>query len=523
MSTHYIQIPPDSTGKRIRHNNRLDVIINNITVDLSLLDEGDVITGVSSGASGKYVGHNTELGVSYIFLSETTGTFTNGEVLSSVLGNSAEVVSTTEIHTPSIVISDANNPKNRQKIDDNGNAYTRFDGGNPLFSSFGSLAVSETSLVDFHTYTHGDRSDKYYTNTLTGGACTWSSQNSSLLFSVNSTSGSYSSRTTNINYPYTPNIGTEYISTVQLGDSSKAGVIRRWGLFNDNDGVFFENSGSIFQCVIRDSSTGVVVDTKFPQSLFNGDHLDDISTSEYVLDLTKYNIYWIDYQWLGAGVVRFGTFSPTGKKIAVHTVHNANEHTNPYMNTGTLPFRMEMYNETATAGISEMSTICTAIVKQSDRINYHGKTFTQLSNTVNITGSTLTPILSFKPSTLFNGKPNNTLTLPLDFEYSVSDRSDILLEILVNSNLTGSTFSSPTASFQSTLCDISATSLVGGGNRSRIILNGGETRREIREDIENSLTLLADGSQPTMTLAAKLLNNTGSANLTMLVRWKETR
>jgi hypothetical protein len=60
---------------------------------------------------------------------------------------------------------------------------------------------------------------------------------------------------------------------------------------------------------------------------WNGDKLDGTGASGLTLDLTKPQILWIDFEWLGVGNVRCG-FIINGQYIVCHTYQTANVYWN---------------------------------------------------------------------------------------------------------------------------------------------------------------------------------------------------
>jgi hypothetical protein len=522
--TDFIRIPPDSTGKRIRHGEKIDIHVTSLLINLNEINLGETLTDDVSGNTATFTGwYITPTGVTEIVALSPNGNFTPSGTLSYSGGTIGTITSTTEMYTPYIHISDPLSPGNAQRVDKNGRAYVRYSEGDLKFDAFGNAQFSGIHLLDSYDFVYFDYgSEKFSTITSTGGSALRNSTDSSLTFTTTTTSGSYVSRTTHQYYPYSPGIGTQIEMSMLIGDAGKEGVVRRWGMFDQYNGVFFQLSGSNFQVVLRNNSSGTVVDTIVNQSEFNGDSLDSLTTSEYLLSLDKYNLYWLDYQWLGVGRVRMGTFSPSGKRVTMHTFENPNSHILPYMNSGTLPLRWEQFNETTVASTSEMKLICTSVLKQVSDPELRGKQFTAMSEWVHITGSSFTPLLTVKPVTIFGGKPNRSTALIMDYEFEISG-SAVMLDAIVNATLTGSTFNYPTQSFSSTQIDTSSTSYTGGLQKARIILGPNTTRREVRESLDNTLLLLADGTPPSITFAAKTVNPSGSADMSLLIRWKEIR
>jgi hypothetical protein len=117
------------------------------------------------------------------------------------------------------------------------------------------------------------------------------------------------------------------------------------------NGVFFQLNNTTKSFILRTYIGGSVDDTtrKVDQSAWNGDKLDGTGASGLTLDLTKPQILWMDFEWLGVGNVRCG-FIINGQYIVCHTYQNANvTGTSVYMTTAILPVRYEITNTAATA------------------------------------------------------------------------------------------------------------------------------------------------------------------------------
>jgi hypothetical protein len=523
MATDFVSIPPDSTGKKIRHVNGYDVVLTSVLVDLTVYEVGDVVTGVDSGFTGTFTGTTTELGETFIHIQNANGEFTVGELLSIGGTNIGTVSTILNIYSPTVIMVDGDNPFRTQKIDKDGSSFVRYNEGDLGFDSFGHAQFSQATQLADWMFTYGDHADDFYDEILSGAAITASVADSSLLLSTPITSGSSITRTTHQYFPYNPGEGTEMVMSYRSGDTGTTNVVRRWGMFDDEDGLFFELSGSVFSVVIRNSSTGTVVDTKIPQSSFNGDGLDVVGFSEYVLDVSKYNIYWIDFQWLGAGKVRFGTLSPEGKRVTMHTVRHPNTLTQPYMRRGALPLRLQQFNlDTAGSG-TESRMICVAVLRQNQIVTYSGHYYSITSPQVAVSSSVFTPIMSAKPLVTLNGEINRVTLIPTAFEVFV-DGDPIEAQLVINGNLSGANYNISSSNDSAFIIDESATSYTGGTRNEGLIFGTGVTHRVLEETLENTLKLSADGvSQPVYTLAAKALKSGGNANVVILFRWKEAQ
>ena len=80
---------------------------------------------------------------------------------------------------------------------------------------------------------------------------------------------------------------------------------------------------------------------KIPQSQWNIDRCDGTGASGFSLDLTRMQMWYIDYSWYGAGAIRFGVKNQRGEVIYCHRIANANLRTEAYMRSGNLPARYE--------------------------------------------------------------------------------------------------------------------------------------------------------------------------------------
>jgi hypothetical protein len=83
------------------------------------------------------------------------------------------------------------------------------------------------------------------------------------------------------------------------------------------------------------------VDLRIPTSQFNIDRLDGTGPSGYSIDLTKMQMFYIDYSWYGAGFIRWGVRGPDGNVIYCHKLINNNVNYLAYMRSGNLPGRYE--------------------------------------------------------------------------------------------------------------------------------------------------------------------------------------
>jgi hypothetical protein len=95
------------------------------------------------------------------------------------------------------------------------------------------------------------------------------------------------------------------------------------------------------------------VDERFPQSEWNLDTMDGNGPSGFTLDLTKMQMFYIDYSWYGAGFVRWGLRGIDGTVYYVHKLLNNNTNSEAYMRSGNLPARYESNTFAKTTSITD--------------------------------------------------------------------------------------------------------------------------------------------------------------------------
>ena len=92
---------------------------------------------------------------------------------------------------------------------------------------------------------------------------------------------------------------------------------------------------------VTNCSVSKTIDLRFPQSQWNIDRCDGTGASLYNLDLTKMQMFYIDFTWYGAGAIRFGFKNTRGEVFYCHRMANNNINTEAYMRSGNLPARYE--------------------------------------------------------------------------------------------------------------------------------------------------------------------------------------
>lgn len=108
------------------------------------------------------------------------------------------------------------------------------------------------------------------------------------------------------------------------------------------------------------------VETRIAQEDFNLDRLDGTGPSGYDLDLTKMQMFYIDYSWYGAGFIRWGMRATNGDVTYCHKMPNNNVNNEAYMRSGNLPARYESSSIPPTTRVAaSIADVDTEIVVES--------------------------------------------------------------------------------------------------------------------------------------------------------------
>lgn len=160
------------------------------------------------------------------------------------------------------------------------------------------------------------------------------------------------SLTTNRMVRYHPFRGIYAAFTAGLSPPTHANSFSRIGLYDANNGFFLGYSGTTFGFTVRKGG----VDTFTPLSSAAMDPLDGSTYSDFTragspeaLDLTKENIWLIDFAWLGAAPVKILVFSPDGAFVTAFKIRHPNSLTSPSVNTANLPIKAEVSKSSADA------------------------------------------------------------------------------------------------------------------------------------------------------------------------------
>ncbi|NBP16069.1 hypothetical protein EBU95_17040, partial [bacterium] len=207
--------------------------------------------------------------------------------------------------------------------------------------AFGRLRVSEAFTLGDYKHTYGI--DPNFRDTLSnGGTVTHITNQAAARLATSNNASSRAVHQTKQYHNYMPGKSQLIKSTINFY-SATANVTKRTGYYDDLNGIYFEQIGSgELAFVIRTDTSGTASDARRAiQSSWNKDKCDGTGASGFNLDITKTQIFWIDFQWLGVGRVRCG-FVHNGVMIVAHEFYNSNNLPVVYMSNPNLPVRCEI-------------------------------------------------------------------------------------------------------------------------------------------------------------------------------------
>ncbi len=231
-----------------------------------------------------------------------------------------------------------------------------------------------------------------------GASSTLDTNFSSNTITAGTTPTGYAITQTRTYYEYQPGSGWRlFMSANFMG--AVTGTVKRIGIFDANDGLFFEVSGTAASLGVgyRSSTSGSPVTTTITQANWNVDRLDGTGTSKKVLDITKANLFFIEQAWLGVGSVWWGVVID-GKPYYCHVLNNENRNMGVYTKTASLPLRCSIMNwGTGPANPAYMSSIGWSLSAEGPYDNT-GRIFSQASQatTGTINSGTLRVLMSLR-------------------------------------------------------------------------------------------------------------------------------
>ena len=386
---------------------------------------------------------------------------------------------------------------------------------------FGRLKVSQpfTLFDSTHRYSQdGDFDDVVLGAGSTVGVIT---HQSSVTLGIGTTEGCSIVRESKRVFSYQPGKALQVLQTFVMAPP-KANLTQRVGYASSTNGVVLEQeTGSAgvttAYFVMRTERSGISTEIRVPQSQWNRDTFDGtgFSTSNpsgIRLDLTKAQILFTEYEWLGVGAVRCGVVNENGIFHILHIFNHSNVIDSVYMTTATLPVRYEILNTGITTSSSTMKQICVSIQSNGGYEKRVAADVARQNSLVSVATTTFIPLVSIR---LKAGR-EDAVIIPSQINALPDSATSVYYEVALikNATISGGTWgdsSSPNVEQNTT-----ATSMTGGTVvRAEYISSANKASTPLNETTEYNFDLQLGRTQAkvsdTYTLAVRAISGSGNA------------
>jgi hypothetical protein len=374
--------------------------------------------------------------------------------------------------------------------------------------AFGRLRVAQPFTL-FDSQNRYDADDQFDTDTSGTASATVDSDESTVDMLVDTASGDEVIRQSFRTMHYQPGKSLLFMGTFVMNEA-QTGLRQRVGYFNDDNGVFFQQDDSTLSFVIRTSTSGTPSDARtVNQADWNGDRLNGEGPSGITLDVTKAQILFMDFEWLGVGSVRCG-FVIDGVFIVCHTFNNANDFDKVYMTTAILPVRYEITNTGTTTDPSTLKQICSTVISEGGFEESVADSVVRQTTLLTSIGTTFLPLVSIRLKSTRLG----AVVLPRNVNVFPVANGNYEVALIKNATLTSASWDG--TAFPNVEFDVSATALSNGTivqtdfiastNQSRTPLNA---PGEYNLDLQLGVSLA--GVSDIYTVAVRLISGSGGS------------
>lgn len=339
-----------------------------------------------------------------------------------------------------------------------GRPVLRIDNTTVQHTSKNRVKSSDQEIMYFNTYQYTTDTN-VWDDAITGtAAANFNSYTGNVELTVGSAAGDQIIRQSRRIIRYIPGRQSEITFAVKF-EAPVLGVRKRLGLFDAEDGFYFEDGGDMnYYMVIRRNTPSGVQEDRIARQDWNVDRLDGTGPSGITADPTKQQMVCMEYEWYGAGQVEINWIY-NNNKYPIHRYNTANELDRTWCSTPFLPVRYEVTNVTGAAGTHRLHLGSTSILAEG--------LSTLIGREVNanspITGKTTAAANTFYPILSIRLKSNRLrgVVIPIDLQAATIDNTTIFYRLVLNPTLTNANWTSvSTESFVE--YDVSATATTGG-------------------------------------------------------------
>lgn len=394
-------------------------------------------------------------------------------------------------------------------------------GDGPNLDGFSRIRVSDPDTVFDSTFQYDLQPLIFQPVTANGGAVAHIANSSSAELSLDGTAGGSAILQSKPYIRYLPGKSQLVLMTGVMG-AAVAGVKKRVGYFDTNDGVFFEQNGTTdYAFTQRTSTSGSPSDaTRVARADWNLDALDGTGPSGVNLDLTKNFILVIEFQWLGMGRVRCG-FDIDGRIYMVHQFLNAGALSTVYMRTANLPVRWSIEGNSAAA----MHATCSSVQSEGGADRFLAYHFKYDRPVVTAGSGALTYAFSIRPKATFNSITNRYKIDISGFDCLVTGNSPVLVSIYYGGTVGGTpTWTDVNATYSGVQVDTAGTPSGGFKVDSFWVAASNQTKSAFPKSFSARYPLCLDYAGTGFNIYTVYVTGIGGASTCYPgAAWEETR
>ena len=299
-----------------------------------------------------------------------------------------------------------NTPVKVSVVDGNLNVENLY--ANSAVDAFGRQRISEPYTLADYTHIYSDESELLIQKNGTGSDIIFNSNQAKMTLSAGTSNDGYIVHQSRMYHHYMPGKSQLVFESFKFGAATEGGN-KRIGYFDDNNGIFFQQSGDgTLSIVLRTDVSGSIQDTIIPQSNWNKDKCNGVGPSNFNLDVTKTQLFTTDFQWLGVGRVRAG-FVHDGDVIIAHEFYNSNNKDTVYWSNPNLPIRCEVRNYNTPSVSPSMDQICATVLSEGGYKEAGIDFAAQTTGYRNILAQETIPVIAIRLKTGFYGKANRNI------------------------------------------------------------------------------------------------------------------
>jgi hypothetical protein len=370
-------------------------------------------------------------------------------------------------------------------------------------SAFGAV-LTASDTVEIHAQFPYNINPRLVTSTTANGGTVTQSNGKAVLQTSAANNGSATMETVKA-IKYTPGQGV-VIRFTGLFTTCTASSTQEIGVGNATDGYFFGCNGNAFGINRRQNGS----DNWTAQTAWNTDKMDGTGPSKQVLDITQGNVYAIEFQWLGFGMIRYSVEnSTTGEVVIVNKIRYANTTTLPSIFNPTLPLHAAVIN----SGNASNLTVQTASMGAATEGPRNDFGINNAADNAKSAVSTITNIISLQNRATYAGITNRARIKLTSYSCSVSTGTPTFFRIHRNATLGGvPSFTNFSTNQSIAATDTAGTTVTGGDLIYSTVIVSNQWIDMEAKDIH---------IEPGETFTFSATSTAGGVNVAVSVTWRE--